>query len=72
MPIAACYTMDLYCDCVDCAECTSYCTPVTQYHGETWGECATQARKNGWQISRDRTTCFAPGHKRIKAVENPS
>lgn len=64
------YTLDLYCDCSECKACSwsmqSYhpkCGHMT-YTGETWGECASEARKDGWQIGRDRITCYAPGHKR--------
>lgn len=54
------YTLHLYCDCSECTE-----SPVSsEYTGETYGECAAQARADGWHISRDRGRCTAPGHKK--------
>lgn len=63
--ISACYSMELYCDCLACqaAPRRNY-VPDSEYTGETWGECARQARKDGWYISRDRTTAIKPGHKK--------
>lgn len=70
------YTLDLYCDCKDClnnlgiayneAYHRYYNTQCgfSGYTGETYAECAGRARKDGWQIGRDRKTCYAPGHKR--------
>ncbi len=61
--IAANYTMHLYCDCGDCSS-HSWRNPETgEYVGKSWTECATEARKDGWRISADKTRATAPGHK---------
>lgn len=63
--IAACYTMELYCDCAYCqSHPRQHYVPDAEYTGETWGECASQARKDGWYISRDRTIAIKKGHKK--------
>lgn len=70
--ISSGYVVDLYCDCADCAadshsmqEYHPKCG-FAQYSGETWAECKRGAKQDGWYISNDRQTCFAPGHKRKK------
>lgn len=68
--ISSGYTMDLYCECSECKSCSWSMQEYhprcgyKQYIGETWAECARQARAAGWYIGRDRQTCYAPGHKR--------
>lgn len=69
------YTIDLYCECSDCKSCSwaweehhPKCG-FKQYTGETWGECVKQARADGWQIGRDRHTCYALATKEVKAIE---
>lgn len=60
--IAANYTMHLYCDCEECAS-HMWTTPTNILHiGETWADCAKEAKEDGWKISRDRTRAYAPGH----------
>ncbi|MGL5386666.1 MAG: hypothetical protein ACRDCA_12560 [Serratia sp. (in: enterobacteria)] len=69
MAIAACYTMDLYCECLECKKPESdyqYNGGFAQYFGENWADCKSQAKAEGWSIHRDRDTCFAPGHKKFK------
>ncbi len=70
--IAANYTMHLYCDCADCTAFMGEvdCHPGhAEYVGESWSEVARSARKDGWRISKDRTRCFAPGHKIRRNIE---
>lgn len=66
--IAACYTMDVYCDnssvgrfighsCATGETCTS---GVAQFAGETYADCAKQARKAGWFIGADKQTAYCP------------
>ncbi len=70
--IAANYTLHLYCDC---DACEAYQGEVEhhpgfgEYIGENWSEVAKQARNAGWRISKDRTRCFAPGHKMKRNIE---
>lgn len=54
------YEMDLYCDhyagCYD--EVHGYRPFPHQYHGETRGDVARQARRRGWVLHKDGTaTC---------------
>ncbi|AUG88109.1 hypothetical protein HOS53_gp051 [Klebsiella phage May] len=60
------YSMDLYCDCDTCTKATAIFGSNTpsQYFGETYAECAKQAKQDGWYLSRDKRKCIAPGHKR--------
>ncbi|QPX74881.1 hypothetical protein [Salmonella phage SilasIsHot] len=60
----------MYCECVECKSCNwawqehhPRCG-MKSYAGESWGDCARQARADGWMICRDKQTCFAPGHPR--------
>ncbi|MCM8117601.1 hypothetical protein M8U16_18355 [Enterobacter hormaechei] len=62
MPIAANYTMHLYCDCKTCTEELWHGPEFGEYVGNTWSECAKEARSHGWRISKDRTRAFAPRH----------
>jgi len=60
------YTVDLYCDCLDCdGRVYEGGKGYGEYTGETWAECAKKARADGWFISRDRVVCIAPGHKKL-------
>jgi hypothetical protein len=53
---ASCYTMDLYCDHTNPAH--PWDSFPHSFMGETFGECAKQARKRGWVLHKDRTaTC---------------
>ena len=65
--IAACYSMDLYCENAakggphvkgTCPHWWSEFPHV--YTGETWGECARQARRDGWKIARNRQLAYCP------------
>jgi hypothetical protein len=58
------YSIDLYCDCVDCFNSPSQ--KEATYHGETYGECAKKARHDGWRLSRDRRYALSPGCKKVK------
>lgn len=71
MGIASCYSMDLYCDNLKVADPLAVAeTPADgvhyfnefphQYIGETFGECARQARDAGWLFRRDRVTVLCP------------
>lgn len=60
--IAACYISVLYCDCNECID-MNYKSAEAEFTGNTWADTAGQARKLGWRISKDKTRCFAPGHK---------
>lgn len=60
--IAANYTAHLYCDCTECAD-QSWKMPVnSEFIGNSWSQCAKEARSEGWRISADRQRCYAPGH----------
>lgn len=56
------YSIDLYCDGKDEGLHPRYWEDnwKTDYSGETWAECAKQARQDGWYISRDRTKAYCP------------
>lgn len=57
---AGCYTLDLYCKYNNPDHRWSEMHPGvwSQYLGETFGECASAARADGWVIHKDRTaTC---------------
>ena len=63
MPIAACYTMDLYCDnggekCIHSPHSTV--VMYSQYTGENWTDCVKQARKDKWKFNANNTKviCF--------------
>nr|DAG80665.1 MAG TPA: hypothetical protein [Caudoviricetes sp.] len=60
--VAAGYAVHLYCDCDECNSKQWRMPCSGEYTGETWSECARQARSDGWSISKDRTRCYAPGH----------
>jgi hypothetical protein len=56
--IAGCYTLDLYCDYEDRAHPSFYFPH--QFFGETYGECARQARRSGWTIGPKRSKAICP------------
>lgn len=58
--IASGYSMDLYCDGVGCTHKSWQPNAKAQFTGETFGDCAAQAKRGGWKISRDRTKCLCP------------
>ena len=71
MGIAACYSMDLYCDNLKGPDPLTVAeTPDDgvhsfnefphQFTGETFAECARQARELGWVFKRDRMTVLCP------------
>ncbi len=69
MPITAGYSIDVYCDCEQCQTSIDpvgrwYRTETTSAIGETYAECAALIRSYGWQLSRNRMSALAPGHKK--------
>jgi hypothetical protein len=55
------YTLDLYCD--DERHCNHRDGPFPdEYVGETFGECAGAARRNGWRINRRTGIVVCPKH----------
>lgn len=58
------YSLDLYCD-KDNVKHSHLEFPHT-YVGETFGECAKEARKNGWVIHRKTRTATCPKCNRSK------
>ncbi len=56
------YTLALYCDCKKCKEHGYRYQEKAEYVGETFSECAKQAREDGWTISRCKRYCSAPKH----------
>jgi len=60
--IAANYTAHLYCDCEECAA-RWWAMAHAEFVGESWSQCAKEARSEGWRISANRERCYAPGHK---------
>ncbi|WP_276642935.1 hypothetical protein [Siccibacter turicensis] len=63
MMIAANYTVHMYCDCDECTGKQWGSPDFGEYVGNSWSQCAKEARANGWRISKDRQHCYAPGHK---------
>lgn len=61
--IAANYTINLLCDCEACTAKQWGSPDFGEYIGDSWTECAKQARKDGWRISPCRVYATAPGHK---------
>ncbi len=61
------YTLALYCDCLKCKENGYWLQEKAEYIGETFSECARDARKDGWTISKCKRYCSAPNHS--KAVK---
>ncbi|SHH56483.1 hypothetical protein SAMN02745129_2354 [Ferrimonas marina] len=61
------YRLLLYCDCVACAERAQ--PEDGEFVGETYPECARQARAAGWKIDKANSQCFAPGHAHTPQAE---
>lgn len=60
------YTMELICDCAKCKSTNNYHNIVRgEFAGESYTECAKQARKDGWVLSRDKAYCSAPNHSKF-------
>lgn len=63
------YSMDLYCDCSMCAECTlsvwlrTERTGFAIYKGNNFREAVSAAKRRGWTFKQNNTRCFAPGHE---------
>lgn len=55
------YTLQLLCDCKKCRDNPNG-MERGEYTGETYQDCAKQARNHGWVLSRDKQACSAPGH----------
>ncbi|WJT11032.1 hypothetical protein [Vibrio harveyi] len=65
------YTMELICDCAKCISAENHhLIERAEYVGETYSDCAKQAREDGWMLSRDKTHCSAPNHGKV--VRNDS
>ena len=66
---AGCYTINLYCDvqcgAVNCGH-SDIEEPMAEFIGETFAECAREARKAGWQIHRKTRTATCPRCVRLK------
>jgi len=54
--IASGYSMHLYCE-IEGAE-HGYGDGQAQFDGETWADCARQARQLGWKINKQRRECI--------------
>lgn len=69
MGIVSGYTLDLYCDGGDDCPLPSWKAPDGQFYGETFTECARNARRAGWFIDvngdgRERGRALCPDCKR--------
>lgn len=62
------YTLEVICDCAKCNGADNYhVIERAEYMGQTYSECAAQARQDGWTLSRCKRYCSAPNHgKAIK------
>lgn len=56
--IASGYSMDLYCQVKGNQH--AYRKGQAQFFGETWAECAKQAREAGWKIDKRKRECICP------------
>ena len=56
--IASGYAMDLYCEVAGSKH--GYREGQAQFNGETWADCAKQARRAGWKINKRRRECICP------------
>ena len=70
---ASCYSMDLYCDrLIECSPEGWEDGGSATYTGETWGECAKQARNDGWIFRKDGThVCPRCSGKRRRKNHDP-
>lgn len=67
--VTAGYTLDLICDCSKCRTTQNHYEIATgEYTGDTYSECARQAKKEGWRISKDKIYCSAPNHEKFSRV----
>lgn len=60
--IACGYALDLYCDCEECQ--LSRHPTFGEYVGQTYAECAKQAKADGGKLSHNKRFCAAPNHKK--------
>jgi hypothetical protein len=61
--ITACYSMDLYCDIKTSLfehDNIQYGSCVLQLTGNTFTDCAKQARKLGWKLNRKSRKVLCP------------
>lgn len=56
--IASGYSMDLYCQVNGNQH--EYRQGQAQFFGETWTDCAKQARAAGWKIDKAKRECICP------------
>jgi hypothetical protein len=79
MQYAACYSLDLYCDTFrgedvrDDKRHHSFAEFPHTFTGETFAQCAAQARRQGWVIHRGTHTATCPkcSGKSIAATAPP-
>lgn len=67
MQYAAGYYLDLYCERVNVEH--AFDEFPHQFYGETFGECAKEARSRGWVIKKPTRTAVCPkcsGKRRLK------
>jgi hypothetical protein len=76
--VVGCYSVELYCENAendsdgkrgDCPDFWSSFPHV--YTGETYGQCARQARRAGWVLTRDRRHAYCPkcsGKKKARSA----
>jgi hypothetical protein len=68
---AAGYSLDLYCDSAVDSWKHRHCS---SYYGQTFAQCAKDARSEGWVIHKDRTAtcpvCLKVGRFRRKVTES--
>jgi hypothetical protein len=50
MSCVGCYSLDLYCDCPDHFPKPWHGRPQGEFIGETFADCARQAREKGWIV----------------------
>lgn len=56
------YSADLYCDCDSC-QSGEECKPkYADFVGDDKAAVNRQIKLAGWQVSKDRMNCYAPGH----------
>ena len=51
---AGAYVLDLYCDARPMLDHARHYRYMSQYTGETRGECVKKARADGWRFTKDR------------------
>lgn len=61
MSVAACYDMHLYCDVPGCEHGAYGARAEAEFTGDERGaQARRRARRRGWWLSRDLTTCACP------------